>query len=228
MRRLILPVTFLLLALALLVVATTFFFRQLSPSNWAKLEERVSKSISEQIVRISSSQGDKLELASVETVETFRQTDSLDLGWVNLGTTTAEIRVPVVYRFHVALAENLRVELTRHGDLARCVVHAPPLRASLPPAIRTEGLEKHAENGWARFNSGAQLAELEKGLTTDLILRAPRKAELAKDKARVALAGFVKRWLVGDKLWGEDAGVREIVVLFPGEDPAQAQPTVLP
>lgn len=218
----------LILALALLAASAALLVHKLSPSNWAHLEQRVEKTIGEQIVRISASQGDKLELASIETMETFRETDSLDLGWVNLGTSTAEIRVPVVYRFHVALAEGLRVNVTRHGDLARCVVHAPTLRATLPPAIRTEGLEKHADNGWARFNSGEQLAALEKGLTTDLILRAPRKAELAKDKARVALAGFVKRWLVGENLWGADAGIREIVVVFPGEPEADASPAVLP
>lgn len=228
MRKFIVPVSILLFAVAAVIVAATFFFRQFSPSNWAHLEQRVEKTVGEQIVRISASQGDKLELASIETLETFRETDSLDLGWVNLGTSTAEIRVPVVYRFHVALAEGLRVNVTRHGDLARCVVHAPLLRATLPPAIRTEGLEKHADNGWARFNSGEQLAALEKGLTTDLILRAPRKAELAKDKARVALAGFVKRWLVGENLWGSDAGIREIVVFFPGEPEADAAPAVLP
>lgn len=226
MRRHIFPVTLLILAAALFVVALAFLLRTLSPASWVDFENRVTRSVTEQIVRISETKGDRLELASVETREVFRDTDSLRLGWIDFGTTEAEIGVPVVYRFHVALAEGLKVEVKKHGDLARCVVRAPALRATLPPAIRTEGITKRAANGWARFNAGDRLADLEKQLTAELVLRAPEKAGLAKDKARVALAGFVSRWLIKDGLWGGHDGVKEVVVLFPGEDSAGAAPSL--
>lgn len=217
MRRYLLPVSLLLFAAALFLVALTFLVRSLSPSSWLDLERRVSRTVSEEIVRISAVQGDRLELATVETVETFSESDTLDLGWLNLGTTTTEIRVPVVYRFHVALVDGLKVRVTKHGDLLRCVVDAPAVKATLPPAIRTEGVQKRADNGWARFNAGENLAALEKNLTAELVLRAPRKAGLARDKARAQLAGFVERWIDKGGLWGGHDGIREVVVLFPGE-----------
>lgn len=217
MRRRLLPVSALLLSAALCLVALAFLVRSLSPASWLELERNVSRTVSEEIVRISAVQGDRLELASVETVETFAESDSLDLGWLDLGTTKTEISVPVVYRFHVALAEGLKVHVTRHGDLLRCVVNAPALRPTLPPAIRTEGMRKRSDNGWARFNAGERLETLEKSLTAELVLRAPQKAELAKDKARRQLAGFVERWIDKGGLWGGHDGVREVLVLFPGE-----------
>lgn len=207
---------FTLLAAAALVLALALLVHKLSPASWANFEQRVSRSISEQIVAINATKGDRLELASVETIEIFRENDDLKFGVIPLGTTVTEIRVPVVYRFHVALVEGLKVSVTKHGDLTRCVVRAPALRATLPPAIQTAGIEKRAENGWARFNADDNLATMEKNLTAELVLRAPRKAVLAQDKARAQLAGFISRWLVKDGLWG-DAGVREVVVLFPGE-----------
>lgn len=219
-------VIFILLSAAVLIVSLAHLARTLSPASWLDLERRVSRSVSEQIVAISATKGDRLELASVETVETFRETDELRLGWVNLGTTEAEVRVPVVYRFHVSLAEGLSVAVKRHGDLIRCVVRAPALRPTLPPAIRTEGLEKRVSSGWARFNGAEALRDMEKGLTAALVSRAPGKAELARDKARAQLGGFVSRWLIHDGLWGGESGVREIVVLFPGESDVAPAPTV--
>lgn len=211
-----------LLASAVLALALTFLVRSLSPASLLDFEHRVTRSVSEQLVSISATTGDRLELASVETVEIFRDTDK----GVILGTTEAEVRVPVVYRFHVSLGEGIRVGVKRHGDLIRCVVNAPALRPTLPPAIRTEGLEKRASSGWARFDGGDLLRELEKNLTAELVNRAGGKADLARDKARAQLAGFVSRWLIRDGLWGGSAGVREIVVLFPGESDVAVSPTL--
>lgn len=211
-----------LLASAVLALALAFLVRSLSPASLLDFERRVTRSVSEQLVAITATKGDRLELASVETVEIFRDTDRGLL----LGTTEAELRVPVVYRFHVSLAEGLTVGVKRHGDLIRCVVQAPALRPTLPPAIRTEGLEKRASSGWARFDGGDLLNELERNLTAELVTRAGRKADLARDKARSQLAGFVSRWLIRDGLWGGASGVREIVVLFPGETDAVVSPTV--
>ena len=217
MRRPVILIIALIAAVALLIGAVAALIHVVTPSAHLDLQSRVTRSISEEIVRINVSQGDRLEVASVETRETFREDDSLKAGWLDLGTTTASVSVPVVYRFHIALADGIRADVTVHGDMRRCVVHAPLLRPTLPPAIRTEGMRKESKNGWARFNAGENLEALEKNLTAELILRAPGKAVLARDKAREAVAGFVSRWLVRDNLWGGPDGVREIVVLFPDE-----------
>jgi hypothetical protein len=101
----------------------------------------------------------------------------------------------VVYRFHLKLSEDwtLRVE-----D-GRCVVIAPAIRPSLPPAIRTETMEKKSEAGWLRFNAAENLAELEKGLTQLVERRAPTRLEahghtgVVHDHVHVVHAGLITR-----------------------------------
>lgn len=227
MKRLWVPVVVILVVVTALVFGLALLLRSLAPSSWLALEQRVSRSVHSEILRVSETVGDRLELASVETREVFLEKDELDLGWLHLGTTEVELAVPAVYRFHVALAEGMKIEVKRHGDLVRCVVHAPRLRPTLPPAIRTEGLVKRSANGWARFNADERLAELERQLTAELTLRAREKVPLACESARTRLAGFVSRWLVKDGLWGGHDGVREIVVLFPGESDAVTSPSLI-
>lgn len=227
MKRIWVPIAVILIAVTGVVFALAFLLRSVSPSSWLELEKRITRTVTQRIVSVSETQGDRLELANLESFETFHDTDELKIGWLNLGTTRVEIGVPVVYRFHVALAEGLGVEVKRHGDLVRCVVRAPALRPTLPPAIRTEGLVKSSDNGWARFNADDQLAVLERQLTAELVLRSKEKVPFAKESARKRLAGFVSRWLVKDGLWGGHDGVREIVVLFPGESDAVASPTLV-
>jgi hypothetical protein len=61
-------------------------------------------------------------------------------GLLDLGTNTAQIIVPVTCRYHVQLREAWKFETP--GD--RVIVHAPALRAAVPPAIHTEELQRLA------------------------------------------------------------------------------------
>jgi len=168
------------------------------------------------IPKIDSDGSGRLELATLEATETFTRTDERRVLWdtLSLGTTVAEIQVPVTYRYHLRLDDPWRVEVA--GGV--CVVHAPPIRPTQPPAIHTEGMEKRSEEDWLRFDADEQMAELERSLTPRLRARAgsPRHLALVRDEARRTVAEFVRAWLL---LEGPESAERlEVKVVFPGED----------
>lgn len=160
--------------------------------------------------------GATLELASYEAVETITRSDAravfFDL--IPLGTTVSEIRVPVTYRYHVRLADPWHLEV--RGPV--CVVRAPALRPSLPPALHTDRMEKRSQEGWLRFDAREQMAVLEKSLTPTLSLRAGSQANLAlvRDTGRQRVAAFVRDWLLREDQWRE-GGFTAITVTFEDE-----------
>jgi hypothetical protein len=176
----------------------------------------ITTTFAESIPEVTSTQGDVLELATSRSDETFRREDSMTILWntISLGTTVSEIRVPVTFRYHVRLSDSWR--LAARGNV--CVVLAPRIRPSQPPAIHTESMEKMTENGWARFNKDDNLSTLEKSITPTLETRAfePSHIRLARDACRQSVAEFVKKWLVKEDRWRTDR-FSAIVVVFPDE-----------
>jgi len=176
----------------------------------------ITNTFTESIPEVTSTHGDVLELATSRSDETFRREDSKSILWntVFLGTTVSEIRVPVTFRYHVRLSDTWR--LAARGNV--CVVLAPRVRPSQPPAIYTDLMEKMTENGWARFNKDENLAELEKSITPTLETRAfePSHLRLSREACRQSVAEFVKQWLMKKDRWRTDR-FSEIVVVFPDE-----------
>ncbi len=175
--------------------------------------------------RLAPGSGSALELIAVEAVETVtRREDRRALyDLLPLGTTVAEIRVPVTYRYHVRLDGPWILRLSDHT----CVVEAPPLEPTLPPAIHTDRMEKRTESSWLPFDTTAQLDALERGLTPELAERAARPEALAlvREHARSRLEAFVRGWLLGEGVWRDDR-LTSVVVRFAGEpDPVE---TTLP
>jgi hypothetical protein len=166
----------------------------------------------EGLPRSDSTHGNILELATSETHEFFRREDSRQTlwGWLDLGTTVSEIRVPVTFRYHLKLSEQWL--LTTRGNV--CVVQAPVIRPSLPPAIHTDRLEKSSQSGWARFNKAENLAELEKQLTPLLNARAadPRHLRNVREECRKSVAEFIRNWLVREDHWRKDRFTAVMVV----------------
>jgi len=162
-----------------------------------------------------------LELAAYEAVESFRRSDerSAFFDLVPLGTTVAEIRVPVTYRYHVRFDDPWHLEV--RGRV--CLVSAPRLRTTLPPAIHTDRMEKQGEQGWLRFDLNQQMDELEKSITPTLITRAgdPHTVALVRETCRTRVAEFVRDWLLREDQWKSD-GFSAITVTFAdeGKDPA--------
>lgn len=183
-------------------------------------KQTITESFRENVKRIASTQGDVLELATMETEETVTKYDTKTLfnDAVYLGTTVAEIRAMVVYRYHLKLSDEWKLAV----ENGRCVVIAPAIRPSLPPAIRTETMEKKAEAGWLRFNAAENMAELEKGLTPMLERRAavPGKIKHVREASRTSVAKFVQNWVLKEQKAQDQGGIREIVVIFPDEPAA--------
>lgn len=184
----------------------------------------ISNVFHESVTKISAT-SDTLEVATLETDVTSSRSDVRTLfGNISLGETVSEIKVPVVYRYHIKLSDPWDIKI----DGARCVVKAPALRPSLPPAVRTDRMEKRSDAGWLRFNASDLLSQTEKGLTPFLEKRAAAKTtiDLVREQARDATEGFVKKWLLKDKPWGS-GGIESIEVIFP-DDEGQKAPTGSP
>jgi hypothetical protein len=168
------------------------------------------------IPSFSPDSGARLELAAFEAVEILRSTDELRIGWelIPLGTTVTEIRVPVIYRYHLRFDEPWLLEVEGQS----CVVHAPEIRPTLPPAIDTGRMEKYSERGWLRFNEEEQMEELERSITAVLSERAAdsRHLEMVRERCRLEVAEFVRSWLLDEDHWREDR-FRSVTVIFADE-----------
>lgn len=169
------------------------------------------------IPRLAPDGGTLLELAAFEATEILTRADDrrVFFDMVPLGTTVSEIRVPVTYRYHLRLDEAWRLDVS--GDL--CVVHAPPIRPTLPPAIHTDRMEKRSDSAWLRFDEDEQMEALERSLTPTLSRRAadPDHLELARERCRKRVADFVQSWLLLEDQWGPDRFTR-VEVIFADEE----------
>lgn len=183
-------------------------------------KEDVTNAFRENLIKVTGTQGDVLELATLEMEETLTRYNTKAIAWnlINIGTTVSEIRVPAVYRYHLKLSDHWHV----HVHEGTCVVVAPVIRPSLPPAVRTEKMEKKSEAGWGRFNAAENLSKLEHSITPSLESRAghPSHIDKVREPSRKAVAEFVKQWVLG-KHAGPATEVKRIIVLF--EDEPQAK-----
>jgi len=168
-----------------------------------------------------------LELATVEVEEILSEADERRILWdrFSLGETVSEIRVPVTYRYHLRLADAWEIEVSDQT----CIVHAPRIRASQPPAIHTDRMSKRSESDWLRFNADQQLEELERSLTPTLEEYAEdeRHLNLVREQCRRTVAEFVRSWLLMEDHWRDDR-FRSIVVFFEDEETIEAPPLLRP
>ena len=166
---------------------------------------------------VMPSKGNLLEVATAEASETFSRTTNVKLfdRVVPGSTSVYEITVPATYRYHIDLDDPW--EITTEGS--RVIVRAPRVRPTLPVAFDTAGVKKMTSAGWARWDLDAGLSELDQGVTELLATRAADPATIAKieDEGRLAVARFVRNWLLARNAWGEDR-FEEIMVIFEGED----------
>lgn len=161
--------------------------------------------------------GPHLGLVAVESIETFTRRDErrVMFGLVSLGATEMEIRAPVTYRYHVMFDEPWQIDV----EDQHCIVRAPALRPTQPPAIHTDRLERRSTRGWARFDTREQMEMLERSMTPTLRQRAedPDTIELLREPARLRVAEFVRNWLLSEDHWREDR-FHSITVVFADED----------
>lgn len=176
----------------------------------------VTESFIAAIPELDAGGSGNLELATARATETFTRTDERRILWdsISLGTTATEIRVPVTYRYHLRLTDPWKIEIAGRT----CVVRAPRIRPSLPPAIHTDGMQKRAEAGWLRFDAEDQLAALERSITPQLVRYAqdPRHLDWVRERSRRTVREFVRSWLLREGQWSDER-LHAVVVIFPDE-----------
>ncbi len=204
---------FVLIFLGVLLCLFPIAFRIFKPIQIFPPKE-VSVLFRESITQVTPTQGDVLDVAILETNDTLTRRDSRTLFdyLIDLGTTVSEIKVKVTYRYHILLSDDWNVSL-RENDL---VVIPPKIRATLPPAIHTDQMEKRSDAGWLRFNARENLEALERSLTPTLsnLALTPAKMMLVKESARSAIEKFVRSWVLSRKEWEAHRG-REVKIYFP-------------
>ncbi len=181
-----------------------------------KPEKVVESFVEWREMEAKGTEGNILEIVKATATENFTRRTNFELFGTTLplGTTISEISVPATYRYHIDLLDDWF--LTSDGN--RLLVLAPVVKPSLPVAFDTGKMRKRTKAGWARWDSTQDLDALEKTLTAQLGKRAGEAKALKKvrDAARVAVAKFLKVWLLSRDEWG--AGhFEEISVMFAGE-----------
>lgn len=184
----------------------------------------VTESFLAAIPTIQGAGSGRLEVATTEAIETFERSDERRVLWdaFSLGTTVSEVRVPVTYRYHLRLDDPWRIEVS--GPI--CIVYAPAIRATQPPAIHTEGMRRRVAEDLLRFDGADQLAKLEESITPRLrqMAQDPQHIDLVRDSARQTVDRFIRQWLLQEDQWGAD-GIQMVQVVFPDEV-ADSQPRI--
>ncbi len=185
-------------------------------------QAHITETFTSALPKLARTPGGNLELATSTSTETLTRADERTIAWdmIYLGKTVSEISVPVTYRFHLQLRDPWKLEVVGNT----CIVRAPAIRPSLPPAIHTEGMRKHSEAGWARFDAREQMAELERSITPRLTRLAgdPRRLALVREECRKTVAEFVRDWLLREDHWRQDR-FSSIKVVFADEPDAKPE-----
>lgn len=143
--------------------------------------------------------GGLLEVSTVSSEERFDSTTNHTVLGVSLGNTVAQIRVPAVYRYHIALAKDWRI--TTSG--AALVVISPAVIPSLPVAIDTARLESFSSGAWSLITGAEAITSLQKSITATLNTKAasPAMILLQRESARQTVSEFVQKWVLQNPRW---------------------------
>lgn len=158
--------------------------------------------------------GGLLEVSTIKVSEQFDAARVHSFLGANLGKTATQIRVPVVYRYHIELAPEWSIRLRDKTF----IVIAPAVKPSLPVAIQTEGIEKQSSGVWSALTGTALLNTLERSISPALAARAGSATYvgLQRDASRKTVREFVAKWLITQERWKAASGY-PIQVFFADE-----------
>ncbi len=177
----------------------------------------------DQAMVVARTPGGLLEVSVIRSEERFDSTSKHTILGVPVGTTVAQIRVPAVYRYHVALAKDWTLRTTDKAIIAI----APKIEPSLPVAIETDKLESFSSGIWSRLTGPDRLAALQRSITPHLNEKAGSQSLLLlqREMARKTVTEFVQKWVAEQKLW---KGTKPPVVLvFFADEPLAIRATPL-
>ena len=134
--------------------------------------------------------GGLLEVSAIKSVEQFDSATDHTIYGVPVGKTTAQIRVPAVYRYHIPLAKEWSIKQAGNA----LVVIAPAVVPSLPIAIDTAKLESFSSGNWSPFVGNKEIALLQKSITPTLATKAsqPSMVNLQREMARTTVSEFIR------------------------------------
>ena len=112
--------------------------------------------------------GGLLEVSTINSPERFTATSDDSILGVPIGKVLTRIEVPVVYRYHVKLAEDWRVLLKDKTF----IVISPPVAPSLPVAFDAAQLKGEANGRWVTFTGSDHIRQLERSITQTLAEKA--------------------------------------------------------
>lgn len=171
------------------------------------------------LLSLADTNGGLLEVAVLETAETFRREAASTIR----GTTVSEAVAEAVFKFHVPLREGWQIEIVENDDVRACRVVAPELTPSLPVAFKTDGLRTHSSEGWLRWDESEEMAALVGQITPELERRAYQNLESAREVARKSIKDFVRIWLLENGQWSDDR-FSFVEVQFADEVPVSSVP----
>ena len=184
--------------------------RQKQPTTESPVKSFSSDNLTERFVTAipELTQELNLELATATFNETFTRTSDRSICWgmIDLGTSVAQVQVPVTYRYHLQLREPWQLELKS----GRLIVRAPVIQPSRPPAIHTDQMHCLTVRGWGRGSTSELLTELQQSLTPTL----NRYVGDARPQCRASVTEFVQLWLERE---GQANRIHNITVIFADE-----------
>jgi|GEM_PF-3514769 len=191
-----------------------YYFFYLQPG----IDDSLEKQFMMDIPTIFRSPGGDLEVAAFKTTEGLSRTTIARLpftDWEIPGTRTiTEIQIPVTYRYHLRMRDVWNIDI-QNGV---CIIYAPELRPTLPPAVHTDEMRIYSDEGLFAFDGQAELQRMVRELTPTFRENASsdRNMELIRDEARETVAEFVQTWLIDKGEWNR-ANVEVLTVVFEGE-----------
>ena len=147
--------------------------------------------------------GGLLEVSTIKVVEQFSATKQNTILSVPVGNTITQIRVPVVYRYHIRLASEWKI----HIRDKTFIVISPPIKPSLPIAIETGGMLKQSSGVWSVINGNSLLNTLQRSISPTLASRAesPAYVGLQREASRKTVTEFVSKWLIKQEQWASSS-----------------------
>ena len=187
--------------------------RNVVPALPGALIGEVKTSFTAHVERIRATGGDELVVANADLACEYFVEDTRREYWtsLSLGTTKAEVRAPVRFKHYLLLGDAWKLD--PQGETL--IVTAPSIRLYQPPTVDLAHLEQRLTAGWARFNSQQVQAEALTGFAANALIQYLNDADmktLVRDRAREAVAGFVRAWMVQAA-----PTYRHLIIRFPDE-----------
>lgn len=155
--------------------------------------------------------GGRLEISTVSVRQAFKlDDDKKTFAGLNLGKTTSEVKVDVVYRYYIPMAKRWPIDVRPEQKRVKIIVNE--VLPTLPVSFDTKTMEKQTSSGWARFDKDQNLQALETKISAKLEELSRHYVKQASNEGRSVVKEFVRTWLLANSNIGGDY---EVEVVFP-------------